>query len=108
MMTEDIDWPETYFNAGKRTHLETGTLADWFVGYGKEQFCQFEGPWHAMMVLAAQILSSENTRLAVEHSELPDELYQPELEAVAEDIKTHTGQLYDFGDITDELGEDDG
>ena len=106
-MSEKIDWPETYFNAGKRTHLKTGTLADWFVGYGKEKSCQFEGPWHAMVVLAALILSSENTRLAVKHSELPDELYCPELRPVAQQVKTHTGQLYDFGDIIDEQDEDD-
>lgn len=106
-MSKEIDWPETYFNAGKRTHLTTGPISDWFVGYGEDEHDLLEGPWHAMIVLAAQILSSENTRLAVEHSELPEELYQPELGPVAKDIRTHTGQLYDFGDIIDELGESD-
>lgn len=93
------DWPETHFNAAKRTHIESGQLTDWFVGYGKDRSCQFEGSWHHMIRMAALILSSENTQIAVEQGGMPDSLYQPELRDVAEEIDTYTESAYEFEDL---------
>jgi hypothetical protein len=47
---------------GKRANLGPGHLDDWWVGWGKDEFCQFEGPWEHMAILAAKILRHENTR----------------------------------------------
>jgi len=46
---------------------------DWFVGYGKEQSCQFEGTWWDMICFARNVLASENTKLVA------PEFYKPEL-----------------------------
>lgn len=35
---------------------------DWWVGYGKDHSCQFEGPWAHMAILAAKILRHPNTK----------------------------------------------
>jgi hypothetical protein len=50
---------------GKRTnigHNEPGDDWDWWVGWGKDESCQFEGPWEHMAILAAKILRHPNTR----------------------------------------------
>lgn len=61
-------------SGGKRTNIgwhgsEESTIYnpepdsdwDWWVGCGKDQNCQFEGPWQAMAILAAKILRHPNT-----------------------------------------------
>ena len=101
----DKEWPEEYISAGKRTKLRTGTLTDWFVGYGKDRSCQFEGNWHAMIAIAAKILSSPNTKIAVENSELPEEFYQPELRDLAEEHEEYTASAYEFEELP--LGDKD-
>lgn len=35
---------------------------DWWVGFGKDSTCRFEGTWEHMVETAIQILSSENTK----------------------------------------------
>lgn len=94
------EWPETYLKGAKRAHIGGGDdtyIDDWFVGWGKERGCQFEGKWYHMMILAAMILSSENSRLAVENSDdIPEEFYQPELRELADEQYHYTGAPYEF------------
>lgn len=78
-MTEQKDvvreWPETGLSSAKRANLrEADTLSDWFVGYGKDRSCQFEGSWWDMILMARKILASENTKRVA-----PD-LHMPELD----------------------------
>lgn len=54
---------------------------DWWVGWGKDESCQFEGPWIHMAILAAKILRHPNTAKVAPnlHVELPltDEQERP-------------------------------
>lgn len=64
---------------GKRANIEPSDwMGDWWVGYGKEESCQFEGPWLHMAVLAAKILRHPNTK-----QEAPN-LYREDLELTPE------------------------
>lgn len=56
-------------SGGKRTNIDhtshdTESMSDWnwWVGWGKDQSCQFEGPWQHMAILAAKILRHPNTK----------------------------------------------
>jgi hypothetical protein len=70
-------------SGGKRTNIGHAAHDDgpgsnwqewnWWVGWGKDTSCQFEGPWHHMAILAAQILSHPNTQKTTPN------LYRPEL-----------------------------
>lgn len=50
-------------SGGKRANLITSDDWDWHIGFGKEQSCQFEGPWLHMAILAARILAHPNTKV---------------------------------------------
>ena len=66
--------PPDYLNGGKRANLERSDwIDDWWVGYGKDDGCQFEGPWSHMAILAAKILSDPATEIACPN------LYRPDL-----------------------------
>jgi hypothetical protein len=63
-------------SGGKRTNIITSDAIedwDWWVGHGKDESCQFEGPWEAMAILAAKILRHPNTAKVCPnlHVELP-------------------------------------
>lgn len=59
---------------GKRTNIgHSEWLDDWWVGWGKDQSCQFEGPWEHMAILAAKILRHPNTQKVAVN------LYQPDI-----------------------------
>lgn len=51
--------------SGKRAHIvpadESGDW-DWWVGFGKDESCQYEGPWLHHAIMAAKILSHPNTK----------------------------------------------
>lgn len=76
-MTEQIKinkWEEEYISGAKRTNIiESEWLNDWFVGFGKDESCQFEGTWWDMICFARNILSSPNTK------QCAPEFYHPEL-----------------------------
>lgn len=62
-----------FLTGGKRTNLTSSDwLENWWVGYGKDESCQFEGSWGAMAILAAQILAHENTRRVAPNLYWPD------------------------------------
>lgn len=66
-------WEETYVSGAKRANLEaSGWLFDWFVGYGKDESCCFEGTWWDMICFARNILASPNTEKCA------PEYYHPE------------------------------
>lgn len=72
-MTETKLDQSVWLSGGKRTNIRPSEwLDDWWVGYGKDESCQFEGPWEHMAVLAARILAHPNTAAV-----RPD-LYRPE------------------------------
>lgn len=59
-------------SGGKRTNIgwhgdehnypaEPESDWDWWVGWGKDFSCQFEGPWKSMAIIAAKILRHPNT-----------------------------------------------
>jgi hypothetical protein len=54
---------EVSMRGGKRANITNSDTEDWdwWVGYGKDESCQFEGPWAHMAVLAARILAHPNT-----------------------------------------------
>lgn len=58
----------------KRTHAQwDGDESwDWFVGYGKDESCQFEGSWWDLICFARNVLASENTRLAAPEYHRPE------------------------------------
>lgn len=90
------EWPDPFFRAAKRTNLQRDTYTDdWFVGHGKDQSCHLEGRWFHMVMFAAKILASENTKLVVEAcSDLPGDLYQPDLDDIVYLYAQHTGAPY--------------
>ncbi len=66
-------WKDEWLSGSKRTNLEKSDwLGDWFVGYGKDDSCCFEGTWWDMICFARNILASENTEIVT-----PD-YYRPE------------------------------
>lgn len=75
------EFPEAYNRGSKRTNLVHHDLRDgdegpqtwdWFVGYGKDGSCDFEGTWWDMICFARNILASKNTELVAR------EFYKPE------------------------------
>lgn len=59
---------------GKRANLDHSEyLDDWWVGSGKNESCQFEGPWEHMAIIAAKILRHPNTQ------KVAPNLYRPDL-----------------------------
>lgn len=56
-------WEERYVSGAKRANIvESDWLDDWFVGFGKDESCQFEGTWWDMICFARNILASKNTK----------------------------------------------
>lgn len=67
------EWPQKEVSGAKRANLTYSEwLSDWFVGYGKDQSCVFEGTWWDMICFARNILASENTELVA------PQFYRPE------------------------------
>ena len=75
-MTDKIiitDWEDTNISGAKRANIsESEWLPDWFVGWGKDESCQFEGTWWDMICFARNILASPNTK------ECAPKFYHPE------------------------------
>jgi hypothetical protein len=67
-------WPKGGTRGAKRANVRFADFPDWdwFVGFGKDESCQFEGSWWDMICFARNVLASENTRLAA------PEFYRPE------------------------------
>jgi hypothetical protein len=87
-------WPESQVSGAKRaTVRESRILPDWFVGFGKDESCDFEGTWWDMICFARNILASENTRIVA------PEFHKPEWKN-----ENYTGEErpYLFGDETEE------
>lgn len=75
-------------SGGKRTnigHNSDGEMDgddwDWWVGWGKDSSCQFEGPWAHMAILAAKILRHPNTQKVAPNLYMPDIPITPEQES---------------------------
>jgi hypothetical protein len=69
MSMKDSGLVPVQLDGGKRTNIghasdANGNDADWnwWVGWGKDDSCQFEGPWQHMAILAAKILRHPNTK----------------------------------------------
>jgi len=62
-------------NIGNSQNIEDW---DWWVGWGKDKSCQFEGPWAHMAILAAKILRHPNTKAVCPN------LYQPDIQLTPE------------------------
>lgn len=72
-MIKITKWPDSDITGAKRTHItEDDCIPDWFVGWGKDESCCFEGTWWDMICFARNVLASENTKLAA------PEFYKPE------------------------------
>ncbi len=51
-----------YVSGAKRANIsKSEALNDWWVGFGKDESCQFEGSWWDMICFARNILAHENT-----------------------------------------------
>lgn len=73
-MSKINKWPEQDVSGAKRANITQSDFGgDWFVGYGKNESCQFEGTWWDMICFARNVLASENTKVAA-----PD-FYMPQL-----------------------------
>lgn len=60
-------------SGGKRANLGHSEWIDgWWVGWGKDESCQFEGPWEHMAILAAKILRHPNTQKVAPNLYMPD------------------------------------
>lgn len=70
---EISNWKNKYISGAKRAHIsESDWLPDWFVGWGKDESCQFEGTWWDMICFARNVLASENTKMVA------PQYYKPE------------------------------
>lgn len=68
-----MDLPEKWVSGSKRTNIAASEWIDgWFVGFGKDESCCFEGTWEDMVFFARNVLASENTKIVA-----PD-YYKPE------------------------------
>lgn len=71
--TTESGLDRVYLDGGKRTNIAPSAwIDDWWVGYGKDESCQFEGPWKAMAILAAKILRHPNTQKEAPNLYMPD------------------------------------
>lgn len=87
-------WEEAYVSGAKRANIRPSEwLPDWWIGFGKDEGCMFEGTWWDMICFARNILASQNTR------QCAPEWYHPEWENDnygGEDIPyEYTGEVYD-------------
>lgn len=72
---------KVFMRGGKRANIgHSDWLDDWWVGWGKDESCQFEGPWLHMAILAAKILRHPNTQKVAPNLFQPDIPITPEQE----------------------------
>ncbi len=79
-----LEWPQIEASGAKRANIVHSDfyldsngppqICDWFVGFGKDESCQFEGTWWDMICFARNILASKNTELVA------PEYFKPEWE----------------------------
>jgi hypothetical protein len=82
-MTDD-GLEKVNLSGGKRTRIAHSDWIDgWWVGYGKDESCQFEGPWQHLAILAAKILRHPNTQRAAPN------LYQPDIALTEEQERNY-------------------
>lgn len=87
-------WASSYECGSKRTNIDMSVyVPDWFVGYGKDESCQFEGTWWDMICFARNILANENTKLCA------PEFYKPEW---ANSNYTGEDKPYEFVEVEEE------
>ena len=87
------NWTDKELSGAKRANIESSIwLPDWFVGFGKDESCCFEGTWWDMICFARNVLASENTKLCA------PEFYHPE----------YANDNYGGEDIPYEFVEEDG
>lgn len=68
---------EGLLSGAKRANIQPSEwIDDWFVGFGKDEGCQFEGTWWDMICFARNILANPNTQ------QCAPEYYHPEWENV--------------------------
>lgn len=73
-MIKITEWKEIEVSGAKRANIGASSfLDDWFVGFGKDESCRFEGTWWDMICFARNVLASENTKLCA------PEYYHPEM-----------------------------
>lgn len=73
-----------HLSGGKRTNLMPSEwLDDWWVGYGKDESCHFEGPWEHIAILAAKVLRHPNTAMVAPN------LYQPDIPLTPEQERSY-------------------
>jgi hypothetical protein len=67
-------WPNKDGTSGaKRANLDQADFGpDWWVGYGKDTSCQFEGTWWDMICFARNVLANENTKLCAPEFHKPE------------------------------------
>ena len=67
-------FPSEGMRGAKRANLEKGGdySRDWFVGFGKDESCQFEGTWWDMICFARNVLANENTKLVAPEFHRPE------------------------------------
>jgi hypothetical protein len=83
-MSTDTAVKPVHLRGGKRTNIGPSEwLDDWWVGWGKDESCQFEGPWEHMAILAAKILSHPNTEAVAPN------LYRPDLALTDEQERSY-------------------
>lgn len=62
-MIEIKKFDNEFERGSKRCNIsKSDWLGDWFVGYGKDESCQFEGTWWDMICFARNVLASPNTK----------------------------------------------
>lgn len=67
------EWVKPYESGAKRANIcASEWLPDWFVGFGKDESCSFEGTWWDMICFARNILANPNTE------QCAPEWYHPE------------------------------
>lgn len=90
MNKEIKEWKSTHESGAKRANIvKSDWLGDWFVGYGKDQSCQFEGTWWDMICFARNVLANPNTEMCA------PEWYHPEW---ANDNYCGEEQPYEYND----------
>lgn len=66
-------WQEKYISGAKRANItESEWINDWFIGFGKDESCQFEGNWWDIICFARNVLSSLNTKQCAPNFYLPE------------------------------------
>ena len=81
-------WEKKFESGAKRANISKSEwVSDWFVGWGKDESCQFDGTWWDMICFARNILANENTKKCA------PEWYRPEYK---NDNYCGEGKPYEF------------